>query len=267
MDIYGKEEDRAKWAMHYAQVKANIEQPQRSHTVTVSGTTKQGKPYNYEYSYADLADVDKAVMEGIKKATDKDGNVVFSYFFDIVTGNTSVTVQTVLIDSSGFTVKTNKITFQNSKPQDAQATASLISYAKRYSLSGAFGIAADDDDDAQDQKTIYEPKVLTKKELEEYKVYYNGTMANLYDLYQEAKEGIKDAQDWFNESHTPQDAQAVHQIAQIFKKKHARTKESDNAKKAALDKIQQSKTKEPKKDPFADKKVASGGDTVVDGLF
>lgn len=27
MDIYGKEEDRAKWAMHYAQVKANIEQP------------------------------------------------------------------------------------------------------------------------------------------------------------------------------------------------------------------------------------------------
>ena len=179
MEIYGKEEDRAKWAMHYAQVKANIEQPQRSHTVTVSGTTKQGKPYNYEYSYADLADVDKAVMAGIKKATDKDGNVVFSYFFDISTGNTSVTVQTILVDSSGFTVKTNKITFQNSRPQDAQATASLISYAKRYSLSGAFGIAADDDDDAKDQKTIYEPKVLTKRELEEYKVYYNGTMANL----------------------------------------------------------------------------------------
>lgn len=117
------------------------------------------------------------------------------------------------------------------------------------------------------KRTIYEPKVLTKRELEEYKVYYNGTMANLYDLYQEAKEGIKDAQDWFNESHTPQDAQAVHQIAQIFKKKHAETKESDKAKEAALKKIQQSQTKKSKKDPFADKKVASGGDTVVDGLF
>lgn len=263
MEIYGKEEDRAKWAMHYAQVKANIEQPQREHKVTVSGTTKQGKPYSYEYKYADLADVDKAVMNGIRKVTDKDGNVAFSYCFDISTTNTAVTVQTILIDSSGFTVKTNKITFQNGRPQDAQATASLISYAKRYSLSGAFGIAADDDDDAQDQKTIYEPKVLSKKELENYEVYYNGTQANLYDLYQEAKDGIKDAQNWFAESHTPQDAQAVHQIAQIFKQKQSKIKntQEEKAKQDALDKIQQAQ-----KDPFEDKKVAST-DSEVDKLF
>ena len=267
MEIYGKEEDRAKWALHYAQVKANINQPKRTHKVTVSGKNKQGKPYSYDYKYADLADIDKAVMDGIKKATDKEGNVTFSYFFDIQTTNTAVAVQTLLVDSSGFTVKTNKIIFQNGKAYDAQATASLISYAKRYSLSGAFGIAADDDNDVQDQKTIYEPKILTKQELENYQVYYNGVQANLYDLYQEARDGIKDAQDWFNESHTPQDAQAVHQIAQIFKKKHAETKESDKAKKAALEKIQQSQTKESKKDPFADKKVASGGDPAVAELF
>lgn len=267
MEIYGKEEDRAKWAMHYAQVKANISQPKREHKVTVSGKTKQGKPYSYEYKYADLADVDNAVMDGIKKVTDKDDNVVFSYFFDISTSNTSVSVQTILVDSSGFTVKTNKITFQNNKPQDAQATASLISYAKRYSLSGAFGIAADDDDDVQDQKTIYEPRALTRRELEEYQVYYNGAMANLYDLYEEAKNGIKDAQDWFNESHTPEDAQAVHQIAQIFKKKHAAVNKNDKEKKAALKKIQQSQSKESKQDPFADKKVEVDSDPVTDSLF
>lgn len=261
MEIYGREEDRAKWAMHYAQVKANIAQPQRSHTVTVSGTTKQGKPYTYTYKYADLADVDSAVMEGIKKAKDKDGNVTFSYLFDIETTNTSVGVQTLLVDSSGFTVKTNKITFQNGKAYDAQATASLISYAKRYSLSGAFGIAADDDDDAEDQKTIYEPKVLTKKELEDYKVYYNGIKVNLYDLYQEAKEGVKDAQNWLKEPHTPEDAQAVHQIAQLFKKKNP-VKHENEEKQAALNKIQQTK-----KDPFENKKVASKDDPEVDKLF
>lgn len=261
MEIYGREEDRAKWAMHYAQVKANIKQPKRTHNVTVSGKNKQGKPYSYDYKYADLADVDNAVMEGIKKAKDKDGNVTFSYLFDIETTNTTVGVQTILVDASGFTVKTSKIVFQNGKAYDAQATASLISYAKRYSLSGAFGIAADDDTDAQNHKTVYEPRVLTRQELENYKVYYNGTQANLYDLYQEAKDGIKDAQNWFNESHTPEDAQAVHQIAEIFKRKHSAKKENKE-KQAALDKIQQTK-----KDPFEDKKIASNDDPEVDKLF
>ena len=262
MEIYGREEDRAKWAMHYAQVKANIKQPEKTHKVTVSGKTKQGTPYSYDYNYADLNDIDAAVMDGIKKVTDKDGNVVFSYFFDIRTENNTVEVQTILVDSSGFTLKTNKVVFQNDKAWDAQATASLISYAKRYSLSGAFGIAADNDDDAQDQKTIYEPKILTKQELEDYKVYYNGIQANLYDLYQEAKDGIKDAQDWLKEPHTPQDAQAVHQIAEMFKQKHS-VKQETKEKQAAIDKIRQTK----KKDPFEDKKVKSEDDPEVDKLF
>ena len=54
MEIYGREEDRAKWAMHCAQVKANIKQPEKTHKVTVSGKTKQGTPYSYDYNYADL---------------------------------------------------------------------------------------------------------------------------------------------------------------------------------------------------------------------
>ena len=84
----------------------------------------------------------------------------------------------------------------------------------------------------------------------------------MYDLYQEAKDGIKDAQDWFNESHTPEDAQAVHQIAQMFKKKHS-VKKENKEKQAALDKIQQTK-----KDPFESQKVeSSDDDPEVDKLF
>ncbi|CCI82014.1 ERF family protein [Lactobacillus hominis] len=264
MEIYGKEEDRASWALHYAQVKANVDQPQRKHTVTVSGKTKQGKPYSYDYKYADLADVDKAIMDGIKKVTNKEGNVVFSYFFDINAEGNNVTVQTVLIDITGFTVKTNKVSFQNNKAYDAQATASLISYAKRYSLSGAFGIAADDDDDARDQKVIEEPKVLTKQELEDYKVYYNGIQANLFDLYQEAKDGVKDAQAWFKEPHTPQDAQAAHQVAEIFKREEKKKRQEEEKNKQ---KDLEQAAKKVTEDPFKDKKVDKSLPKDIENLF
>lgn len=268
MEIYGKEENRASWAMHYAQVKANIKQPKRTHTVVVSGKTKYGKPYEYEYKYADLADVDEAVMNAIKKVKDKDDNIVFSYFFDIDTTERLVSVQTVLIDCTGFTIKTNKVVFQNDKASDAQATAGLLTYAKRYSLSGAFGIAADDDDDAKNYKKISEPKVLTKQELQEYKVYYNGIQANLIDLYQEASEGIQDARDWLKESHIAQDAQAIHQVAEMFKKKKALTKQdkkSDELQKAT-EKVKAVAKEEPKKDPFADKATGEVPDNI-DKLF
>ena len=269
MEIYGKEENRATWAMHYAQVKANIKQPKRTHSVVVSGTTKAGKPYEYEYKYADLADVDEAVMTAIKKVKDKDGNIVFSYFFDITTDESQVAVQTILIDCTGFTVKTNKVVFKNNRSYDAQATASLLTYAKRYSLSGAFGISADDDDDAKNYKTISDPKPLTKQEIKEYTVYYNGIQANLMDLYQEASEGIEDARNWLKASHTAQDAQAIHQVAEMFKKKKAlqkKDKKSEELKKAT-EKIKTAAKEEPKKeDPFADKATGEVP-SDIDDLF
>lgn len=274
MEFVGKEEDRIKWAMHFAQVKANIVQPQRSHKVTVSGKSKAGKPYSYEYKYADLADVDAAVMNAIKKVVDDKGIIQFSYMFEVESTQEGVTVQTLLIDASGFYAITNKIWFKNANAWDAQATASLISYAKRYSLSAAFGVASEDDNDAGDQKTFTQPKVLTKKQLEEYSVTYQGFSANLMDLYQEALDGVEDAKNWIKSPHTPQDAQAIHQINEMHKREKARkadikaTQEKEKAeqeaqsKQAALEKIQQAK-----KDPFADKKVTSANDPEVDKLF
>lgn len=258
MEIYGEEKNRASWAMHYAQVKANIKQPKRTHTVVVSGKTKTGKPYNYEYKYADLADVDEAVMNAIKKVKDNDGNIVFSYMFDLISNEEEVGAETILIDASGFTVKTSKVTFKNTKPYDAQAVASLQTYAKRYSLSGAFGIAADDDDDAKNFKRIVETKVLTKQQLEEYTVNYYGTDANLMDLYEESIEGIKDAMKWLKEEpHTAEDAAAIHQMAELFKRQGKfpiKKDKKDEELKKATEKIKTAATEEPKKeDPFADR--------------
>lgn len=142
-----RRKDKASFAMHLAMVKMKIEQPKKSHKVTVS--LKSGG--SYTYSYADLADVDKAIMKAIEK-TAVDGKPLLTYRFEIDNGAEGVSAETVIIDAAtGYEERTNRVWFKNANVGKAQDSASLISYAKRYSLSAAFGIASEDDDDAQAQ--------------------------------------------------------------------------------------------------------------------
>lgn len=142
-----RRKDKASFAMHLAMVKMKIEQPKKSHKVTVS--LKSGG--SYTYSYADLADVDKAIMKAIKE-TAVDGKPLLTYRFEIDNGAEGVSAETVIIDAvTGYEERTNRVWFKNVNVGKAQDSASLISYAKRYSLSAAFGIASEDDDDAQAQ--------------------------------------------------------------------------------------------------------------------
>ena len=142
-----RRKDKASFAMHLAMVKMKIEQPKKSHKVTVS--LKSGG--SYTYSYADLADVDKAIMKAIKE-TAVDGKPLLTYRFEIDNGAEGVSAETVIIDAAtGYEERTNRVWFKNVNVGKAQDSASLISYAKRYSLSAAFGIASEDDDDAQAQ--------------------------------------------------------------------------------------------------------------------
>lgn len=142
-----RRKDKASFAMHLAMVKMKIEQPKKSHKVTVS--LKSGG--SYTYSYADLADVDKAIMKAIEK-TAVDGKPLLTYRFEIDNGAEGVSAETVIIDATtGYEERTNRVWFKNENVGKAQDSASLISYAKRYSLSAAFGIASEDDDDAQAQ--------------------------------------------------------------------------------------------------------------------
>lgn len=142
-----RRKDKASFAMHLAMVKMKIDQPKKSHKVTVS--LKSGG--SYTYSYADLADVDKAIMKAIEK-TAVDGKPLLTYRFEIDNGAEGVSAETVIIDAAtGYEERTNRVWFKNANVGKAQDSASLISYAKRYSLSAAFGIASEDDDDAQAQ--------------------------------------------------------------------------------------------------------------------
>lgn len=142
-----RRKDKASFALHLAMVKMKIEQPKKSHKVTVS--LKSGG--SYTYSYADLADVDKAIMKAIKE-TAVDGKPLLTYRFEIDNGAEGVSAETIIIDAAtGYEERTNRVWFKNVNVGKAQDSASLISYAKRYSLSAAFGIASEDDDDAQAQ--------------------------------------------------------------------------------------------------------------------
>lgn len=210
MEFIGTDECRAIWNQHFIQVKSKIKQPKRTKTVKVA--TKNGGTYSY--SYADLADVDKSVMDACRSVTDKDGNVVFGYYFDIDNSQEGVTVQTVMVDSAGGSMISDKIWFQNSYAGDAQRTASLISYAKRYSLSAAFGIASEDDNDAQNLKpekpTV---RILDQKELDSYEVVVYGHSHLLKDVWNDYIENHdQETKHWLTTQRDPQTKQAIKQL-------------------------------------------------------
>ena len=212
MEFIGDEQSRAIWNRHFIQVKSKIKQPKRTKTVKVA-TRKGG---TYSYSYADLADVDKAVMDACRAVKDKDGNIVFAYYFDIDNSNDGVCVQTVMVDASGAQMITDKVWFKNVNSGDAQQTAGLISYAKRYSLSAAFGIASEEDDDAQNlkpQDTRKRVLTLDKDELDKFKVDVYGKKLYLKDIWQDYIEGEDpETMHWLMAQKDPQTLQAIKQL-------------------------------------------------------
>ena len=207
------------WAMHFLQVKSLIVQPKKTHEVKVK--TKSGG--NYSYKYADLKDTDKAVMDACKKVKDKDGNVAFGYYFDVDNGQEGVSVQTILLDSSGYYKVTNKVWFKNFNIGKAQETASLISYAKRYSLSAAFGIASDDDNDVNTFQPAQQPRDVNSNGLKViWEAYINHN---------------KEAKKWILQ-HDPETALEIKKLSQHYKLKQQQQEEEN--KKKAIAKIKQS---------------------------
>lgn len=100
------------------------------------------------------------VVESITNIAPKHGLSFIQY---PVNQDNKVGVVTILMHSSGEWIETEPIFAQPAK-QDAQATGSVITYLKRYSLSAVFGITSDEDDDGNNAtfgnsqpKTQYKP--------------------------------------------------------------------------------------------------------------
>lgn len=93
---------------------------------------------HFRSRYADLSACVEAVIEGLNGA----GIALIQRTSEDMTG---VTVETVFIHESGEMLECGKLHVPASK-QDPQGYGSALTYARRYSLMAACGIAPEDDD-------------------------------------------------------------------------------------------------------------------------
>lgn len=93
------------------------------------------------------------VVEAITETASKHG---LSFIQFPVNQDNRVGIVTMLMHSSGEWIETEPIYAQPQK-NDAQATGSVITYLKRYSLSSVFGITSDEDDDGNNASNPNQP--------------------------------------------------------------------------------------------------------------
>ena len=92
----------------------------------------------FKSKYADLG----ACLDAVNDALLANGIALIQETFEDATG---VTVETVFLHESGETLRGGKFHVPASK-QDPQGYGSALTYARRYSLQAACGIAPEDDD-------------------------------------------------------------------------------------------------------------------------
>ena len=140
-------------------------------------TPKKGStnPF-FKNKYADLNDV----LSAIVPALNNNGIVLLQPLVNIDGKNF---VKTVLMHESGETFESLAEIFC-SKPNDAQAYGSGISYARRYSLSSICGIGSEDDDG---QKAV-QPKPQATKENIEKAVSVKATLEQIKSKYKVSTE-------------------------------------------------------------------------------
>ena len=93
---------------------------------------------HFKSKYADLA----GCLEAVNEALLNNGIAVYQETYEDMTG---VTVETVFLHESGESLRGGKLHVPAAK-QDPQGYGSALSYARRYSVMAAAGIAAEDDD-------------------------------------------------------------------------------------------------------------------------
>lgn len=119
----------------------------------ISGSTKAGKSYEYEYKYADLAGIWDKIRGPL---ADNKLSVIQSP----TTMQSEAALTTLLVHESGEWVED---TMHLKTTQDTpQGQGSAITYARRYQLCAMLGIVADSDNDARDNQIL---SPLQKKQL------------------------------------------------------------------------------------------------------
>lgn len=114
----------------------------------------------FKSRYADLG----ACLDAVDDALLDNGIALYQETFEDASG---VTVETVFLHESGETLRGGKLHVPAAK-QDPQGYGSALSYARRYSLMAACGIAAEDDDGNAASKPAAKqpaPALLTNEQI------------------------------------------------------------------------------------------------------
>ena len=104
----------------------------------MSHAAKDAKNPHFKSAYSSLA----SVIDAVRPALSANG---LAFVQKLHTADGGVSVETVLVHESGQELSCG-VLFIPATKQDAQGYGSAISYAKRYSLQAALGIASEDDD-------------------------------------------------------------------------------------------------------------------------
>lgn len=104
----------------------------------IEGAAKDGSNPHFRSKYATLA----SVVDAVKEPLAKNG---LSYTQVLHDAENAVKVETIILHQSGEWLSCGALSVPVSK-HDAQGFGSALTYARRYSLSAAFGVAPEDDD-------------------------------------------------------------------------------------------------------------------------
>jgi len=123
----------------------------------------------FKSKYADLS----ACIEAVIDALNNEGIAMIQQTHEDTTG---VTVETMFLHTSGESITSGRLHVPASK-QDPQGYGSALTYARRYSLMAACGIAPEDDDGNAARRPAFNAGVAIKainasKTLQELKAHF-----------------------------------------------------------------------------------------------
>lgn len=151
MEVINKSESIAELAKALSAFHGEVKQPLKD----------KANPF-FKSKYVPLENV----VEAITEVSHKHGLSFIQY---PINQDNKVGVVTVLMHSSGEYIETEPI-FTTPAKNDAQATGSVITYLKRYSLSAVFGITSDEDDDGNSASTIGNTQQQQQKQKQQQSV-------------------------------------------------------------------------------------------------
>jgi hypothetical protein len=124
----------------------------------IEGAIKDSTNPHFKSKYADLS----SVVDAIRKPLAANG---LAYVQTINQADNAASVSTLIMHASGEWIDCGAIAVPVSKA-DAQGYGSALTYARRYSLSAAFGVAPEDDDgNAAAKATPVKPKAEASVEM------------------------------------------------------------------------------------------------------